>query len=268
MLNISLIGCGAIGTAVLQALAPRDDVRVASLLVSAASLSSRREALAALAPGAALCEALGADTPHPDLLVECAGHGAIVQHVLPALQAGIPCVLTSVGALAAPGLPAELEAAARAGGTRVELLAGAVGAIDALAAARHGGLEEVVYTGRKPPLAWMGTPAQEMFDLPTLGQSTVIFEGTAREAAAAYPKNANVAATLALAGVGFEQTRVRLVADPGTNENVHHVMARGTFGQFELILRGKPLASNPKTSSLTVYSVLRAIDNHTGALVI
>jgi hypothetical protein len=56
------------------------------------------------------------------------------------------------------GLPEQLEAAARAGRTQAQLIAGAIGGIDALAAARIGGLDAVRYTGRKPPQAWTGTP--------------------------------------------------------------------------------------------------------------
>lgn len=267
MLNITLVGLGAIGSAIVQGLAHRDDIRFTGIIVPADHADAPRPALSSLPYEPAVVGCF-ADAPPADLLVECAGHRAIEAHVLPALAAGVPCVMTSIGALAVPGLAQRLEAAARAGNTRLELLSGAMGAIDALAAARLGGLDEVVYTGRKPPMAWLGTPAQQVCDLEGLTQATVIFEGNARDAAMAYPRNANVAATLALAGVGFEQTRVRLVADPDARGNVHHVRARGAFGEFEITLNGKPLATNPRTSALTVYSAMRAIVNQVGGIAI
>src|SRR5690606_2170396 len=198
---------------------------------------------------------------HPDVLVECAGHGALTAHVLPALRQGIPCLVVSIGALSEPGLAEALEEAAAHGATQVHLLSGAIGGIDALSAARMAGLDTVTYIGRKPPLGWLGSPAEEKLDLRNLKEKAMFFEGSAREAARLFPKNANVAATLSLAGVGLDQTRVQLYADPSVDQNIHYYEAQGAFGNMAVTMQGKPLASNPKTSALTVYSVVRALRN-------
>lgn len=265
-MKIALIGCGAIGRSVLALLQQHPQIHTSWVLVSRPT-PEVLEAVAQLAPGAQVVSALPAQA-QPDLLVECAGHSALTQHVLPALERGIPSLVTSIGALSAPGMAEAAEAAAHLGGTQVQLLSGAIGGIDALAAAKVGGLDHVSYTGRKPPLAWSGTPADQLCDLTSLREALCIFEGTAREAAQRYPKNANVAATLSLAGLGLDHTTVRLFADPAVTDNVHQVHASGAFGSLELTLRGKPLAANPKTSALTVYSVVRAIVNRSVSLAI
>lgn len=265
-LRFALIGCGAIGTALLELV--KDDVGLAAaaIVVPAGSEADARAVAARLAHGAQVVSAVPAEGI--DLVVEAAGHAAIEQHVLPALKRGVPAIVASVGALSTEGLPQRLEAAAREGGAQVQLIAGAIGAIDALAAARVGGLETVRYTGRKPPRAWTGTPAEEGRDLGALAAEAVIFEGSAREAARLYPKNANVAATVSLAGLGLDRTMVRLIADPAVTENVHQVEAEGAFGRFELTMRNRPLAANPKTSALTVYSAVRALRGRVAPLVI
>lgn len=265
-MRMALIGCGAIGTALLELVQHDAGLEIAAIVVPTEFMAPARAAVQRLAPAAQLLDSV--PLVGIDLVLEAAGHAAIEQHVLPALSRGVPAIVASVGALSAPGLPERLEAAARTGGTQVQLIAGAIGAIDALAAARIGGLESVRYTGRKPPHAWKGTPAEQGRELSALTVETVIFEGSAREAATLYPKNANVAATVSLAGLGLDRTTVRLIADPAATENVHHVEAAGAFGRFELTMRNQPLAANPKTSALTVYSAVRALRGRVAPLVI
>lgn len=266
MLHVAMIGCGAIGLGVMELLKNDPDIVFDVVLVPSVQLDNARSLLATIAPQTRLAVQLEEHHPLPDLLLECAGHAAIEEHIIPALQHGISCMVVSIGALSEPGLVERLEAAAIQGKTQVQLLSGAIGGIDALSAARIGGLDSVLYTGRKPPGAWKDTPAQALFDLDKLSIATVIFEGSAREAARLYPKNANVAATLSLAGLGLDQTQVCLYADPAITENVHQVQVKGAFGDFELTMRGKPLAANPKTSALTVLSVVRALGNRAHAL--
>ncbi len=265
-MKTALIGCGAIGSALLELVKDDTGLEIAAIVVPAGAAAAALSVAQRFAPRAQVVSSV--PEHGVDLVVEAAGHAAIEQHVLPALRRGVPCIVASVGALSAPGFPERLETAAREGRTQVQLIPGAIGAIDALAAARIGGLSSVRYTGRKPPHAWRGTPADEAHDLAALASETVIFEGSAREAATLYPKNANVAATVSLAGLGLDKTTVRLIADPGVQANVHHVEAEGAFGHFELTMRNHALAANPKTSALTVYSAVRALRGRVVPLVI
>jgi aspartate dehydrogenase len=196
--------------------------------------------------------------PRADVVVEVAGHGALADYGVEALRQGSDLVIASIGALADKALWDRLRSAATR--SRILLPAGAVAGIDALAAARRGGLDKVRYSSRKPP-------ASLSESLPA-DRETIVFEGTARDAALQFPKNANVAATIALAGLGFEATEVRIVADPTISENVHVLEASGAFGKLSMSIAGRPLPGNPRSSSLTAMSVLRCIENRTSDVVL
>jgi aspartate dehydrogenase len=260
--NVTLIGFGAIGRSLFNRMAGHPGVRITHVVVPESAAADARAALA----GAA--EVVSSVPEGTTLLLECAGHQALIDHVVPALARGVESAVLSIGALSEPGLPEQLEAAARQGQTQVHLLSGAIGGVDAIAAARIAGLTEVLYTGRKPPTGWRGSPAEQVADLDALTEPVVILEGSAREAARLYPKNANVAATISLAGLGLDQTRARLIADPGVTENIHEIEVRGEFGEMRITMRGKPLADNPKTSALTVLSALRFLHNRVGPVTI
>ena len=194
----------------------------------------------------------------PQLVVECASYAAVHETVPQILKAGISVVIASIGALGDPATAARLEAAAKAGAAKAIAISGAIGGLDVLRAAALAGLDSVTYIGRKPPSAWKGTPAETHRDLDGLTEATVLYEGTAREAARDYPKNTNVTAAVALAGVGFEATKVKLVADPTSDANTHELKATGAFGDFRIVLNNRALPENPKTSWLAALSVEQA----------
>jgi aspartate dehydrogenase len=256
--RVTLIGYGALGHAIVAALRDDTTTQITDVLVRAERTAQAKQSLPPTTRAIGSLDELG---HKPDLILEVASHSAVATHVPDALARGIDVALASIGALADDGLLRELEDSARRGGSQLHLLSGAVGAIDALAAYREDSLHDVVYIGRKSPEGWRGTPAAERCDLASLRAATVIYEGTAREAARLFPKNANVAATVALAGLGFDRTRVTLIADPAAPGNVHRVEATASVGSFAIELTGKPLASNPRTSALTALSCLRALRN-------
>ena len=193
----------------------------------------------------------------PDLAVEMSGQNGLKEHAIKILEKGIPLGIISVGAFTDEKFAVSLADVAEVYGVKIHILAGAVAGIDGINAASLAGLSEVVYQGKKHPSSWKGSHADKLIDYDSLAEPTVFFTGTAREAAALFPANSNVAATIALAGVGLDDTTVELIADPTLEHNIHHITAEGVFGKLEIIMTGLPLAENPKTSSLAAFSALR-----------
>ena len=261
-LNILIIGHGAIAGWVAAQVGQDADIQISHVLCR----PGREEAAVAAIPGARALSDV-ADLQDPvDFALECAGHEGLTVHGPALLVRGIDLGVVSTGAFSDPGLAERLEDAARAGGAQVELLSGAIGAMDALSAARQGGLTQVTYTGRKPPVGWKGSAAEQVLDLEHLEKAEVHFSGTAREAASRYPKNANVAATVALAGLGLDRTQVTLIADPAMTGNRHEIRAEGAFGTFSFEIEGKALPDNPRSSALTAMSAVRALRNKVAAI--
>jgi len=205
---------------------------------------------------------------NPNLVVECAGHDAVTEHIAQILSAGFDTVVASVGALADAALADSLYDAAHKGKARLIIPAGAIGGVDLLASLKKHGKLDVSYRGIKPPAAWSGTLAAKLINLDDLSEETVIFSGSAREAASSYPKNANVAATIALAGAGFEATKTELVADPKATGNIHEYSVDCPLAHYTLRVESQPSSGNAKTSVTTVYSILREITNRIGPIVI
>jgi len=273
MHRLGLIGAGGMAATVLEALAAGLPVPLEHLaILTRPGGEARAEALLRAHPVARDATVHATLDPFlaaaPAVVAECAGHAAVRAYGAPILRSGCDLVVISVGALADPALHAALEEAAQWGGAQLILPPGAVGGLDALGAARLSGLEAVTYVGRKPPGAWRGTAAEESLDLRTLREATVFFQGNAREAAQRFPQNANVAAAVALAGLGFERTAVQLVADPTVTRNEHEVAVRSACADFTIRLAGRPSPANPKTSLSAGYSVARALLNRVARTVI
>lgn len=252
-LDIVLVGHGAIAEYVTGQVSKLAGIQISGVLCRECSCAKAEKFASGRFP---VFTSTSCFEKKPDLLVDCAGHSGLVCHAPDALRLGIDVISISTGAVTQDGLLDELEASARAGNSKLKFLSGAIGGIDALTSAASGTFNEVNYTGRKPPKGWRGSPAEDKCDLENLSEPFEHFYGTAREAAQQYPKNANVAATIALATIGLENLQVRLVADPGIQQNHHEVEASGEFGSLSLRLCGNSLPNNPKSSALAAMSIV------------
>jgi len=258
-MNIGIIGEGAIGSYVRDQIRERGHV-VCTILVRPERLLNR----ATQSDGTRYISSVGNLPNDIEHMIDCAGHSALKSYGPDILRRGIDLTTVSIGALADLDLYQCLEEAAMQGDARLHLASGAIGALDCLQAARVGELRSVTYIGRKPPRGWKGSPAETRLDLDNLdGVATVHFDGTARDAATQYPKNANVAAAVALAGLGFDDTQARLIADPNIDENIHEIQAAGDFGRFSFEIRGLSLPDNPRSSALAAMSVVSKLEQET-----
>ena len=250
--RLGIIGFGAITEEILACLAGDPRV-IAGILVRHEKLAAARKMLdgriTVVDEVAALLD-LG-----PTVVAECAGHSAVREFGPPVLESGTDFLCASVGALADPAVSAALIKAAKA---RILIPSGAIAGIDGMLAARTAGLRNVTYTSVKGPLAWKGSPGEAL--IAAAGDTRVaFFEGTARDAARLYPKNANVGAAIAFAGLGLDRTLVKLVSDPAIPGPLGIVEAEGDFGcfRFEVLAYASP--RNPKTSTLTAHSMVMAV---------
>lgn len=262
---VCLVGWGAIAGRVAALLHQRQSP-IGIVAVAVRDMGQRRQGLPL---GARLIQQPSdlAETG-ATLVVEAAGRDTVLPWGRAALSAGADFAVSSTAALAEEGALMELSNLAEANGTQLILPPGALGGIDALAAAGRLGLHRVVHRIVKPARAWQGTAAANLCDLDRLTEATVFFRGTARDAAGRFPQNANVAVISSLAGIGLDRTEVALVADPDAHLNRHELRAEGEFGLMEICLENRPLLSNPKSSEMTALNLVRMIENRVSPIVL
>jgi aspartate dehydrogenase len=245
--HLGLIGYGSIAQALIARL-PKGQVTEVTVLVRTAAQASQPR-IRFVTTRDALLDA------EPVLVVECAGHGALHDHAEAILDNGTDLIAASVGAFADDALLTRVRAAADRTGAQLILPTGAIGGLDLLEVLAGDGPVEVRYTGTKPPAAWKGSAAEGMVALDALADAVPFYRGTARAAAADFPKNANVVAALALAGGGFDRMMVDLIADPAATGNTHSYRVTSPACTYAMQIENAPSAGNAATSLTTVLSI-------------
>ncbi len=263
MLRLGLIGYGAIGLHVREAMAAG---RIEGVELRAALVRRPRDEVTTRP-----------DITHDpdrffnysmDVVVECAGHDAVRAYAERVLDDGMDLLVTSVGAFTDTALYERVLAAAKRNGKRLILPSAGIGAIDILSAAAVGGLDSVTVTVRKDPSAWKGTAAQDLVDLDSLTRPHVVFDGPVREGARLYPQNVNISAAVALAGIGLDRTRVVIVADPTITTHVVEVEAVGAFGRFTFMEDVAVSAENRKTGRIVAMALVKTVRQLASTLVV
>ncbi len=262
-LTVAVGGFGAIG----QPLARRLDEGLPGLKLAAVSARDKDRAARALAgfarpvPVVELEELAGLG----DVVVECAPAHLLPRIAEPALEAGRTLVVISAGAL----LSAEhLFELAESRGGRIIVPSGALLGLDAVSAAAEGTIESVRMVTRKPVAGLVGAPflRERGIDLENLEAPLLLFEGSAREAAAGFPANINVAVALSFAGIGPDRTMVQIWADPSVTRNTHTIEVVADSASFSMKIENLPSKQNPRTGTITALSVIAALRKLAGPL--
>ena len=263
--RVAIAGFGAIGKVVAAAL-DRGIDGMALAAVSARDVGRAERAVAEFAhpvpvlPLARLGEAA-------DIVVECAPAAVLRELAEPALTQRRILIVLSCGALLDNF---DLVDLARLHGGRILVPTGALLGLDAVQGAAQGAIERVHMTTKKPPAGLDGAPFLVAHGISVAGIAAprLVFDGTAREAAKGFPANVNVAAALALAGIGPDRTTIEIWADPGVDRNIHKIEVEADSVRLSMQIENVPSLENPRTGRLTPLSVIALLKKLSSPLAI
>ncbi len=255
--NVGIAGVGAIGSAVARALVSERGINGFKLgLVSDPYSNNTFDVenvdFDALVEGS-------------DIIIEC-----LPADIVPALAekvfaAGKDIVFISSAALLI--YPQIMEAHKKSRGNAY-LPSGALCGLDGVKAMKEMGIESAQITSTKKPSGFSDAPYIEKnnINLSEIKQKTILFEGNALEASHGFPANINVAATLSLAGIGANDTRVEIWADPEATGNTHEITVKSQYSTMTSRIENMPDPNNPKSSVLAAQSIVSTLRDMSSAL--
>jgi aspartate dehydrogenase len=203
---------------------------------------------------------------HADIIIECAPKSVFAEIGNSAISRGKTFMPLSVGALLDNP---ELLRSAEENGALIFVPTGALLGLDAVKAVAEGDVTSISLVTRKPPNGLRGAPylVDNQISVDNLQEAKQVFSGSARDAAKAFPANVNVAAALALAGIGPERTTVEVWADPAVNRNMHTISVDADASSFTMSIQNVP-SETPATGKITALSVIAALRRFTATLVV
>lgn len=258
-LKIGIVGCGAIGGSLAK--------EVVNGLKSSASLAAlydirleKSQALSyQLAKSAKFCVAnLDSLIKRSDLVIEASSAKAAWDVARKSLSSGRNVMVMSVGGMV--DHLDQLFILAKKNQAQVFFPSGAISGVDALKAANIAGIKKVTLTTRKNPKAFSGVEyVEKHFKLSGLKKDKVLFDGPAAQAVKYFPQNINVAAVLGLAGIGMGKTRVRIIASPSTDKNIHEILIESPAAEIFTRTENTLHPQNSKTSYLAVLAAIATL---------
>jgi len=202
----------------------------------------------------------------PDIVIEAAGQETLNRYGPEVLTRGIDLLVSSIGLFTDDDLLNKFTGITEKSGARMLLSAGALPGIDWMSAASFSEVHSISIIQTKPVASWRNTPAENFLDLNSIKNPTCFFEGSARDAANLFPKSSNISAMLALATIGLDQIKVKLVADPVNQIMNTHIAFNSAVGELNIDLKGVPSKANPSTSAEVPLSIIKSIRNLSSAI--
>ncbi len=244
-MNLGIIGCGAIGTDL--ALAADKIKEIEKIYLYDIKEKASKDLCKKIKK--AEIKRVKDFLPFVDVVFEGASQQAVQKYAEEVLNAGKDLILMSVGSLIEESFRNKLKNKARVKKCKIYIPSGAICGIDGVLSASIGGLDDVTLVTTKPP---------ESFGKSYITR-TVLFKGDARDAVKKFPANINVAASLSLAGKGFNLTNVQIVADPVVSRISHKILAHGKFGRLRVELENMPNPNNPGSSYMASLSAIATL---------
>jgi aspartate dehydrogenase len=260
-LKIGILGCGAIGSRI--AMACHNELKDYCILSGIHDISDQKMSHLSANIGKPQLkkESLQDLLKTCDLMVEAVHSPKTQSLIQTALDLKKDVLAMSVGKLL--GADHLFETALR-NNCKILIPSGALAGIDAIQAASLADISSAVLTTRKPLRGFSDSDYlhKKNIRLSKIKKETLIFEGTVKEAVKHFPRNINVAATLALALHNKSDVKVRILTSPRFKNNSHEIEITGDFGKLKCRTENNVCPDNPKTSYLAILSGIQALKNY------
>ncbi len=261
-MNIGLLGCGAIGELIVEAQVEGILEDIDIIIVYDQDRGRAEKCASKMPKPPKIAENINELIENKDiqLIVEAASQKAVRDYALKILENDKNLMIMSVGALVDKEFYNLLVQTAKKRNRKIYIPSGAIAGVDAIKAASLGKIHEVELITRKPPSRFISDKLPGGIKInQDMKEPTVIFKGDAKTAQDFFPRSINVAATLSLASIGPELTKVTIIADPTIEENIHEINVKGEFGTLRTYVKNLPSIKNPKTSYLAALSAIKTL---------
>jgi len=239
MKRIGFIGCGKIGKALLIHALERKDIEITfiqdksfnnDLNVTCPIITEQNKEL----------------YRSSDLIIECSSAKALKENYEMILQCS-DLLLFSVTAFSDSVFAEKAVEFSKKMEHHIYVPHGAILGLDGIFDGKHI-WEKVTITTTKSPQS-LGRDDKER---------TLVYKGSTGKVCSLYPRNVNVHAAIALAGIGFENTESVIISDPLVETNAHNIVLQGEGISISMDISS--LAQGAVTGAYTPHSACGSLD--------